>query len=170
MRKTTLAWIFLGLIYGSSAMGMTLTSTAFSEGGKIPDIYSCDGKDMAPDLTWSAVPIGTKSFALIMDDPDAPSGLWTHWVLFNIPANVTKLASNAALPEGALIGNNSWGRAQYNGPCPPYNKTHRYNFKLYALNTVLKLPSGASAAQVMGASEHHIMGQVKLMGKYERSH
>lgn len=167
MQKKTL--ILLGLIYGSSAMSMTLSSTAFSEGGKIPDIYSCDGKDIAPDLTWSGAPGGTKSFALIVDDPDAPSGLWTHWVLFNIPANVTKLTSNAAVPEGALTGNNSWDRAKYNGPCPPYNKTHRYSFKLYALDTLLKLPAGASAAQVMSASAQHVLGQVELTGKYERS-
>lgn len=170
MRKTTLAWVALGLVYGSSVIGMTLSSTAFSAGGKIPDIYSCNGKDVTPDLTWSAAPVGTKSFALIVDDPDAPSGAWTHWVLFNIPASVTELAANAPVPEGALAGNNSWGRAKYNGPCPPYDKIHRYNFKLYALDTLLKLPVGASAAQVMSASEHHILGQVKLIGEYERSH
>ena len=96
-------------------------------------------------------------------------GVWTHWVLFNISADVTTLTSGAATPEGSLTGNNSWGRAKYNGPCPPYNETHRYNFKLYALDTILKLPAGSSAAAVMGAAEHHVLGQVELMGKYERS-
>src|ERR1700738_5246815 len=99
MKQKILVWIFIGLTYGSSAMGLTLSSTAFPEGGKIPDIYSCHGKDIPPDLTWSEAPAGTKSFVLILEDPDAPAGVWTHWVLFNIPANVTKLDSSFVAPE-----------------------------------------------------------------------
>ncbi len=151
-------------------MAMTLTSTVFSNAGKIPAVYTCDGKNIPPDLEWSAVPVGTQSFALILDDPDAPSGVWTHWILFNIPANLTNLTSAKEGPKGSITGKNSWGKAQYSGPCPPYNSTHRYNFKLYAVDGTLNLPAGATIAEVTSALKQHILGQGELTGKYQRSH
>lgn len=147
-----------------------LTSTAFLAGEAIPAKYSCDGEDISPPLLWGTPPASTQSFALIMDDPDAPVGTWVHWVVFNIPAEVRSLPE-AMLPGmkfndvAALFGTNSWGRSSYGGPCPP-SGTHRYFFKLYALDTMLGLDAAAGKNQVLEAMEGHVLVQVELMGTY----
>ena len=151
---------------------MELTSSAFQEGGSIPSPYTCDGKDISPPLNWSAAPAGTKSFALIADDPDAPRGTWVHWVLWNLPATASEikeaLPAITLLPSGALQGKNDSGDSGYGGPCPP-SGTHRYFFKLYALDTVLSLKSGATKSQLEAAMKGHELAQVTLMGVYSRT-
>lgn len=147
---------------------MKLQSTVFENGKIIPSKYTCDGDDISPPLSWSGAPTHTQSFVLIVDDPDAPIGTWDHWILFNIPAHVTELAKNMTqLPNGTLAGKNSWGKTSYGGPCPP-SGVHRYFFKLYALDTVLQLPSSANKSQIMQAMESHVIATAELMGKYER--
>jgi Raf kinase inhibitor-like YbhB/YbcL family protein len=148
-----------------------LTSPAFTQGNVIPTQYTCDGRDISPALAWGDPPEGTKSFALIMDDPDAPGGTWVHWVLFNIPPEARGLPEDlprdAQFADGSLNGNNSWNRLGYDGPCPP-SGTHRYFFKLYALDILLDLPSGTKKLQLTPAMEGHILGQLELMGIYFR--
>lgn len=153
------------------AMSMTLTSPAFKAGQAIPATYTCRGRDISPALQWSDPPAGTQSFALIMDDPDAPVGTWDHWVLYNIPASARGLAeaipADAQLSDGSLHGKNSWGRLGYGGPCPP-SGTHRYFFRLYALDTPLSLSSGATKKQVLDAMKGHILAQAELMGTFSK--
>ena len=124
-------------------------SSAFKEGGAIPKDYTCDGKNVSPPLRWSDYPAGTKSFALICDDPDAPSRTWVHWVLYDLPSTTESLpervSADYTLPNGAKQGTNDFGKTGYGGPCPP-SGTHRYLFKVYALDTMLNLPPGASKA------------------------
>ena len=152
-------------------MGIRVTSSAFTDGGMIPKPNTCDGADVSPDLSWSGVPEHSKSLALICDDPDAPVGTWVHWVLFNIPAGEAglpaEIAPEATLPYGAKHGTNDFRRLGYGGPCPP-GGTHRYFFKLYALDKVLDLESGATKAQVEEAMEGHVLAEGQLMGKYKR--
>lgn len=156
---------------GGQAMTFQMTSTAFAQGGVIPRQYTCDGKDMSPPLQWGEPPAGTRSFALICDDPDAPAGIWVHWVLYNMPAAARSLPealpATAELPDGSRHGQNSWRRLGYGGPCPP-SGTHRYVFKLYALGTVLDIKPGANKQQLLKAMEGHILGQAELMGTYSR--
>jgi Raf kinase inhibitor-like YbhB/YbcL family protein len=167
-------WTFMfsqNLNAGENKMQLAITSAAFSEGGMIPRQYSCDGPDISPDISWQGVPEGSRSLALICDDPDAPVGTWVHWVLFNIPAGEKGLAAeippDATLSNGALHGTNDFRRLGYGGPCPPRG-THRYFFKLYALDTLLPLDAGATKAQVEAAMAGHILAQAHLMGKYKR--
>jgi Raf kinase inhibitor-like YbhB/YbcL family protein len=152
-------------------MALEITSSAFAEGEMIPTRYTCDGPDVSPDLAWSGVPETAQSLALICDDPDAPVGTWVHWVLFNIPAGVSGLPSeippDANMENGARHGTNDFGRLGYGGPCPP-GGTHRYFFKLYALDTALDLESGITKARLLEAMEGHIMAEAQLMDKYKR--
>jgi Raf kinase inhibitor-like YbhB/YbcL family protein len=152
-------------------MDLKLTSTAFSEGGMIPKQYTCDGQDVSPPLAWTGVPAEAKTLALISDDPDAPVGTWVHWVLFNLPASATGLPENVrplkTLPDGASQGTNDFGRIGYGGPCPP-GGTHRYYFKLYALEASLPLDPGATKAKVLKAMEDHVLAEGQLMGRYRR--
>jgi len=152
-------------------MALELTSTAFAPGQPIPRKYTCDGENVSPPLRWSDPPQGTRSLALICDDPDAPAGTWVHWVLYNLPATARALAeavpANADLPDGSRHGKNGWGRLGYGGPCPP-SGTHRYFFKLYALDTVLGLASGMDKSQLLQAMQGHILAQTELMGTYKR--
>jgi len=152
-------------------MEIKITSSAFEEGGLIPAKYTCDGADVSPPLQWDAVPEGTKSVALICDDPDAPMGTWVHWVLFNLPSDAKELAENIpaeeTLPNGAKQGVNDFGRIGYGGPCPP-GGTHRYFFKIYALDTEVGLEAGANKRQLLKAMEGHILEQGQLVGKYKR--
>jgi len=156
-----------------AAMPFELSSPAFTQGGPIPMKYSCDGDDISPLLTWGDPPASTQTFALIMDDPDAPSGTWDHWILFNIPADTRELVEDLPItgknqdPNAIFVGNNSWGRADYGGPCPP-NGTHRYFFKLYALDTTVSLLPGATKAQVETEINGHILAQTELMGTFSR--
>jgi Raf kinase inhibitor-like YbhB/YbcL family protein len=150
---------------------LILTSSAFSNGDPIPGVYTCDGQDISPPLSWEEPPSGTESFALIVDDPDAPGGTWVHWVLFNVPGETRSLAEevsdDAELSDGGLHGENSWNRMGYGGPCPP-SGTHRYFFKLYALDTRLDLEAGASKERLLDTMEGHILAQTELMGTYQR--
>ncbi|MHC4594049.1 MAG: YbhB/YbcL family Raf kinase inhibitor-like protein [Planctomycetota bacterium] len=152
-------------------MEIKITSSAFAEGGLIPAKYTCDGADVSPPLQWDAVPEGTKNIALICDDPDAPMGTWVHWVIFGLPAETKELAENIApdrtLPSGAKQGTSDFGRIGYGGPCPP-SGTHRYFFKIYALDAEVGLEAGAGKRQLLGAMEGHILGQGQLIGKYKR--
>ncbi len=150
-------------------MTLTITSPAFASGASIPAVYTCNGAGISPALAWGDPPAGTKSFALIMDDPDAPGGTWVHWVIYNISAASHGLAqaasADAQLPDGSLNGKNSWGRLGYGGPCPP-GGTHRYYFKIYALDAILSLSSGANNTQVLPAMQGHILAQGELMGTF----
>jgi Raf kinase inhibitor-like YbhB/YbcL family protein len=142
---------------------MKLTSASFSEGKPIPPSFTCDGADKAPTLNVADVPANAKSLILIMDDPDAPRGTWDHWILFNIAPSVQTINDKTA----GVGGKNSWGRTGYGGPCPP-SGTHRYFFKLYALDAMLDLKEGAARAAVEKAMQGHIVAEAKLMGTYQR--
>lgn len=150
---------------------MDLKSSAFKAGESIPPKYTCDGQDISPPLEWSAVPSGAKTLALISDDPDAPVGTWVHWVMWNIPATATSLPENVAkkdsLPDGTKQGTTDFRRIGYGGPCPP-SGTHRYYFKLYALDTTLDLPSSTTKKELESAMKGHIIGQTELIGRYSR--
>ena len=150
-------------------MKIEIASTAFEEGGTIPKQYTCDGINISPPLAWTSVPEGTKSLALICDDPDAPVGTWVHWVIFNLPADVKKLSENVppkkTLANGGKQGINDFGQIGYGGPCPPMG-THRYYFKLYALDTELGLDDGIKKGQLLKAMKGHILAEGQLMGKY----
>lgn len=152
-------------------MAFELTSSAFAQGATIPVKYTCDGDDVSPPLAWVDPPPGTQSLALINDDPDAPAGTWDHWILYNLPAGARSLpeavSSEAELADGSRSGQNSWRRLGYGGPCPP-GGTHRYFFKLYALDTALDLAPGANKKQLLQAMEGHVLGQAELMGVYKR--
>lgn len=153
-------------------MTLSLSSIAFQDGERIPVKYTCEGQDISPPLMWSEPPPGTQSLALIVDDPDAPGGVFTHWVLFNILPDSRELPeampTQAQLPSGALQGKNDFGRVGYGGPCPPPGRPHRYCFTLYALDRVLGLKGGVSKKQVLDAMKGHILVQGKLTGIYQR--
>lgn len=147
-------------------MSIKLTSSAFKEGEMIPKKYSCDAENISPPLVWSGIPEEPKSFALIVDDPDAPAGNWVHWVLYNIPADQDNLVEGVA--GVGTQGKNTSGKLNYGGPCPPKGSAHRYFFKIYALDTVLELNAGATKAELEKAMQGHILAQGQLMGKYQR--
>lgn len=156
-------------------MPFTLTSPAFSDQGSIPSVYTCEGRDISPTLSWSGVPAGTKSLALIVSDPDAPDPkapqrIWTHWVLFNLPATLTSLPEAVkahALPREAANGLNDWGRAGWGGPCPPIGR-HRYFFRLSALDTVLDGSRQLTREQLEAAMRGHVLATAELMGTYQK--
>lgn len=148
-------------------MNLILESPAFSPDAFIPGLYTCDGLDRSPALVWRGAPAETQSWVLIMDDPDAPNGTWDHWLLFNIPAKLQRLDEAAELPAGAVSGKNSWGNTGYGGPCPP-SGTHRYIFKLYALDTQLNLASGVNKQELLNAMEGHVLASTQLTGLYTR--
>jgi Raf kinase inhibitor-like YbhB/YbcL family protein len=155
-----------------TAMPLTLTSNAFRHQEDIPARFTCNGDDLAPPLSWSGVPAGTKSLVLIVDDPDAPDPkhprqTWVHWLVYNIPVDCAGLPEGGALPAGALTGRNDWNRADYGGPCPPVGR-HRYFHKLYALDmelTDLKHPSKGALEKAM---KGHVLAQAELIGLYQR--
>jgi len=153
------------------AMPFTLTSSAFANGQSIPTKYSCKGADVSPALAWGDPPAGAQTFALIMDDPDAPSGTWVHWVIFNIPAATRALPeavpTSATLADGSAQGTTSARSVGYHGPCPP-SGVHRYFFKLYALDATLSLSSSANKNAVLAAMEGHILAQAELMGTFSK--
>jgi len=157
---------------GGAAASFILGTTAFPDAGSIPDRYSCEGEDISPDLFWGAAPQGTESFVIVVDDPDAPGKVWDHWVVFNIPATTLGLEENQPntpqLPGGGVHGKNSWGDTEYGGPCPPGGPDHTYRFFLYAVDSVLDLPVGASKQQVLDALEGHIVAESRLTGTYGR--
>jgi Raf kinase inhibitor-like YbhB/YbcL family protein len=144
--------------------GISLTSPAFEHGGNIPIKYTCDGDDISPPLSFSNLPNGTKSLVIILDDPDASGGIWAHWIVFNIPADITGFKEDVG--PRYYMGKNSWGNNDYSGPCPPIGEEHRCYFRLYALDTDLNLFDGASRQEIDDAMTGHILGQTSLMGKY----
>jgi len=154
---------------------MELRSSAFSHQGEIPREYTCDGENSSPPLAWSGIPAGTKSLALIVDDPDAPDPkapklVYVHWVLYNIPPDAAGLAAAVQpdqLPAGTRAGRNDWGRTGYGGPCPPIGR-HRYFHKLYALDKVLRDLGQPTKAQVLAVIEEHILAEAQLVGTYQR--
>lgn len=151
---------------------MKLESTAFTANEMIPFLYTCDGQDISPELHWNTPPTGTQSLALIVDDPDAPSGIFVHWVLYDIPPETRHLpqavTASSTLPNGGTQGKNDFGNLGYGGPCPP-SDVHRYFFKLYALDRELGLTSGATKAQLEAAMDGHILASAELIGRYARS-
>ncbi len=153
-------------------MGFTITTSAFASGAAIPDRYTCKGEDLSPALEWKDAPAKTASFAIIMDDPDAPAGVWVHWVLWNVPRSATSLPEgvpkNGRLDDGSQEGRNSFGKTGYNGPCPPPGQTHRYFFRLYALDGQLNLPADADRSQLDGAMKGHVLAQTEYMGTFHR--
>jgi len=153
-------------------MSFALQSTAFTNGGEIPKRYTCDGSNLSPALNWDDVPAGTQSLVLIVDDPDAPMGTWTHWILWNIPAKVTVLPEGVpqveVLDNGARQGKNDSQHIGYDGPCPPSGKPHRYFFKLYALDARLEVKAGASRNEFEFAMKQHVLSQTEWMGTYRR--
>jgi Raf kinase inhibitor-like YbhB/YbcL family protein len=152
-------------------MAFQLTTTAFKNNASIPKKFTCDGEDVSPALAWSDPPAGTKSLALIVDDPDAPAGTWVHWVLFDLPADTRKLAEDTAkkreFPSGARQGVNDFREIGYNGPCPPRGAEHRYFFKLYALDGKVDLKPGASKKDLERAMQGHVLGQAELIGRFQ---
>ena len=155
-------------------MALTLESSAFRSNGEIPTRYTCEGDDVSPPLAWSGVPPGAKSFALVVDDPDAPDPkapktVWVHWVVYNLPSSSHGLAEGASrtLPAGARDGKNDWKRTGYGGPCPPIGR-HRYFHKLYALDEELSDLHEPTRAQLESAMQGHILGQVELVGTYQK--
>lgn len=153
-------------------MAFTISSPSFLNGGQVPKQFTCEGADVSPELHWSSPPPGTQSFALITDDPDAPAGTWTHWLIFNLPAQTTALSENVAkvdqLPTGGSQGRNDFRKIGYSGPCPPAGKPHRYFFKLYALDKKLDLKPGASKQELEQAMQGHVLGQAEFFGKFQR--
>jgi Raf kinase inhibitor-like YbhB/YbcL family protein len=144
----------------------TVTSSSFRENGRIGEDYTCDGRDRNPALLFDRVPAGTRPLALIMDDPDAPGGTWTHWVLWNIGPE-TRQIRNDRVPEGALQGINDFRKAYYGGPCPP-SGSHHYFFRLYALDTMLDLKAGAARSMLESAMQGHVLASMSLMRRYAR--
>jgi len=153
-------------------MGFSILSNDFREGADIPQRFTCEGVDSSPELSWTDPPAGTRSLALIMQDPDAPGGTFTHWLLFDLPPDARKLEANVSkvdeLPNGARQGKNGFRKIGYGGPCPPPGKPHRYFFKLHALDKRLDLGSAASKDDLERAMQGHTLGKTEIMGKYAR--
>lgn len=169
MKKVILSSLIMSAILSSAAQALSISSPAFADGDNLPEKYSCNGEDISPPIVISDAPVGTQSFVLIMDDPDAPNGTWLHWVLYNVPANVTTISEQASTKpvweDGTMQGRNDWSDAKYGGACPP-DGTHRYFFKIYALDKVLDLKKKASLNKVRKAMKGHILAEAKMMAKY----
>ncbi|MFA7115431.1 MAG: YbhB/YbcL family Raf kinase inhibitor-like protein [Candidatus Omnitrophota bacterium] len=166
--KVFFSFLFFGL-YLSSVYSLNLNTGSFVCNGFIPEKYTCDGLNYSPSLNWGDVPDGTKSFLIICNDPDAPSGNWTHWTIFNIPNVIRVLdeAFNSFMPMSEGI--NDFMNIGYDGPCPPRDGgVHRYFFKIYALDTQLSLTSGATELDIINAIDGHVLDEAEIMGKYER--
>lgn len=167
-----LAGMFVAITLAAQAeeaKTFTLNTNAFLDEGVLPVLYTCDGKDISPQLDWTNIPAKTEAFSLIMTDPDAPGGTFYHWIVYNIPKNTTELAQGSnKLPAGALTGKNGFGKMQYNGPCPPKRSSHTYLITLYALDSKLDLTAGVDGKKVEEAIQKHIVGKVKLTAVYSR--
>jgi Raf kinase inhibitor-like YbhB/YbcL family protein len=174
VRLLALAALVLFPAAAEAKGGLKVGSHAFVSGKDIPKKYSCDGDNAPPELLWIGVPSTAKSFALIVEDPDAPNGLWTHWVVYNIPKRAfgldAGLPAQPEMPNGIRQGKNSSGKTGYAGPCPPHNHNfHRYFFRLYALDTVLGLaPDAATGATLKAAMDGHVVARAEMMGLYKR--
>jgi Raf kinase inhibitor-like YbhB/YbcL family protein len=158
---------------GEQANTLKVSSTSFSSGGEIPKKFSCEGEDSSPQISWSGAPSGTQAFILIADDPDAPAGTWTHWVIYDMPSSTTSLnegqSKSEQLPDGSKQGRNDFRKIGYNGPCPPAGKAHRYFFKVYALDRKLNTKPGAARSEVEKAMQGHVQAEGEYMGTYRRS-
>jgi Raf kinase inhibitor-like YbhB/YbcL family protein len=157
--------VFAGI---PTASLLTLTTNAFQKMMAMPTMYTCDGKNISPELSWTAAPTGTLTFALIIKDIDVPSNAFYHWIVYNIPSTVHELAQGGTLPSGSLIGKNSFNKEEYSGPCPPKSTAHHYVFSLYALDRKLGLSKGADGETVLNAIKGHILSQVDMTGIYSR--
>lgn len=164
--KVFLILCALFLFSAPSQAFFTLSSTAFDNNAPIPFKYSGKGQNLSPPLAWQNSPSGTKSYALICDDPDAPGGTWAHWVLYNIPSNVKNIAEGK-LPKDATLGKNSWGTTSYNGPNPP-SGSHHYHFTLYALDALSTLPNSLTSDQLQHAMSGHILDKASLVGTFKK--
>lgn len=157
---------------GGLFMSIVLSTAAFPNGSEIPARFTCSGADVSPALSWSSTPAGTRSIAVIADDPDAPMGTWTHWVIWNVPPQPANLPEGVPaekeLKSGARQGKNDFGRIGYGGPCPPPGKAHRYFFKIYALDVLLHLEAGSSKAALEQAMSGHVLSQTNWMGTFRR--
>ena len=153
------------MVLAAVAAALALTSPAFHNGGTIPTRYTCDGKNVSPPLRWSHAPARARTLALRLDDPDAPGGTFTHWTIWNLPANKTGLAAGA---NWSFEGTNSFSRVGYRGPCPPPGSRHHYVFRLYALNTRLTLRRGATLTQFGAALPGHVVASARLVGLFGR--
>lgn len=153
-------------------MTLQLVSEVFKAGGDIPEAFTCDGQDVSPPLEWSHAPADTRTFALIVDDPDAPRGTWVHWLLYDLPATTRRLDEGVPgqreLASGARQGLNDFRKIGYGGPCPPPGPAHRYYFRLFALDAALGLKAGATKADLEHAMTGHVLGRAELMGRYGR--
>lgn len=160
---------FPGFISSLHATPLFLYSSEFNDRQNIAPVFTCEGKNISPALQWDHVPAKTKTFVLTVSDPDAPSGTFYHWVLFNIPKTVLSLAKNVSpLPAGTQAGRNSWNKAEYNGPCPPRGSSHHYIFTLYALDTKLPLQEGAEINEVQNAMKNHILALAEWKTTFSR--
>jgi len=152
--------------------GLTLTAKNLRAGARIPDAFTCDGRDVSPELEWSNAPQRTRSFALIVEDPDAPGGTWVHWVVYDLPAGAQRLPEGVPkqreIPDGGRQGYNDFGRVGYNGPCPPPGPPHRYIFRLYALDITLNLKGRVTRGAAEEAMQGHILAQTELTAEYQR--
>lgn len=153
--------------FAADQQQFTLESSAFKLNSMIPAEFTCEGVDRSPPLAWHNAPAKTQSFALVVDDPNATNGTWTHWIIFNIPPTVTSLDAGAPLPEGAVSGKNSWGGLGYRGPCPPFG-AHSYVFKVYALDRLLNLDSGTDSDTILQMMTGHVIGDAKLVGLFQK--
>jgi hypothetical protein len=161
-------FILTTLFFNGEAFAMELSSSAFLNNSTIPANYTCDKENISPPLAWKDAPIGTRTFALIVDDPDAPRGTWTHWVLYNLPADTMSLAENVkTLPAETKIGINSWGKQEYGGPCPPSGE-HRYFFKLFAIDISLESKKPLTSETLTDAMQGHILENVEIIGRYTK--
>lgn len=155
-----------------TSISFTLTSSVFNSGNIIPTQFTCSGANLSPPLSWTGAPQSTKSFAIICDDPDAPAGTWVHWVYFNIPDSVSSLdeglKADETLEDNSIQGLNDFQKPGYGGPCPPPGSPHRYYFKLYALDTMLNLQTGAKKEDLITAMKGHILANTELMGTFSR--
>jgi Raf kinase inhibitor-like YbhB/YbcL family protein len=178
-RQTVAVVLFVTVLVGMGAaaqgggqMTMAVTTTAFAAGGEIPKKYTCDGPDLSPALSWSGLPANAQGLALIADDPDAPAGTWTHWVVWDIPLKSMGLAENMlkakTLPDGTRQGTTDFRKVGYGGPCPPPGKAHRYFFRLYALDAKIDLPAGANRQELEEAMKGHVLAKAEVMGTYGR--
>jgi hypothetical protein len=149
-------------------MELELMTDAFEEGGAIPRRYTCEGANVSPPLSWRGVPEGTKSLVLVCEDPDAPNGTWSHWVLYNLPPDAESLDEGYSAGPNVEEGRNDFGNTGYGGPCPPRGSTHRYFFRLYALDRELEATAGATRQQILDRIQDHTLGQAALMGRYAR--
>ena len=160
--------LFILMFISKGVYPMQLSSPAFTDGGLLPSKYTCDGQSISPPIQWQDAPSKTKSFALIYDDPDAPAGTWTHWILYNLPPTTNTLTENITnLPAETKVGMNSWPEAKYGAPCPPSGE-HRYIFHLYALDTMLSLSGTVTSTTLRKAMQGHILATTTLTGRYRR--